>query len=292
MNAANGLSTILRVDEEIAIVAAARSQSGKVLESVPVTVAVTKDENEAITLEDGMITADAVGTAEITASSEIAGISGKLTVTVTLPVDKIVFMEGDNDGPSELNLAAGETYAEITAVAHNKDGEVVPPRSNWTWKSTDTSVATVAQLVMMGAKAKITGVGSGEATIMATVEDVTGSIDVRVTGQSITREIVASAANNGNSLVWDRGLDTAGYTDNQNTTVFDVNLRDVASRDLITAWTLTVTPAAPGAADANTNVTVGAVGGSITTDGTIPVTVALRQLMMQSMRARTKPSFP
>ncbi|MXZ75797.1 MAG: collagen-like protein [Gemmatimonadetes bacterium] len=287
-DASGGIPHTMRVGEESMIVAVAGAQSGRALDAIPVTIAITKNADDAITLEDGVITAAGVGSAEITAASELAGIAGKLKVTVTKPIDTIVFMIGEDDdateAPSSLNLAAGETYAnEITAVAHDEDGEVIEPRSDWSWSSSDKSVATVEQkkdadkkLVMMGAIGTITGKGSGSADIMATVEDVSGSIAVSVTGQSITRVIDPSASNNGNEFVWDQGLETPGYTDAGAPvagTLFDVNLRDIVSNDLITTWTLTVTPAAPEDGTTAANMGVGASGATANADGTITVTV-------------------
>ena len=279
----------MRVGEESMIVAVAGAQSGRALDAIPVTISITKNADDAITLEDGVITAAGVGSAEITAASELAGIAGKLKVTVTKPIDTIVFMIGEGDdateAPSSLNLAAGETYVnDITAVAHDEDGVVIEPREDWSWDSSDKSVATVAQkkdamkkLVMMGAIGTITGKGSGDADIMASVEGVSGSIAVNVTGQSITRVIDPSASNNGNEFVWDQGLDTPAYTDAgapaSPGTMFDVNLRDIVSNDLITTWALTVTPAAPEDGTVAANMGVGATGGTANADGTITVTV-------------------
>ena len=282
------IDIILRVDEERMVKAAARSQSGNVLDGIPVSMAIKKNEDEAITLEDGVLTAVGAGSAVVTAGSELAGIAGDINVTVTKPIDTIVFMVGEGDdateAPSELNLAAGETYSmEITAVAHDEDGEKVTPRSDWSWSSSDKSVATVAQkkdadkkLVMMGAIASITGKGSGDAEIMATSEGVSGSIAVSVTGQSITREIDPSASNNGNEFVWDQGLDTPAYTDAGaplTGTMFDVNLRDIVSSDLITTWTLAATPTTPGDGTVAANMGVGAAVANANADGTITVTV-------------------
>ena len=253
---------ILRVGEDSMVSAVVGAQSGKKLLSVSASVvmAITKDENEAITLEDGVITAVAAGTAEITAVSELAGLSGKLTVMVTKPVSKIVF-----SSPSDLNLAANESTAEITAMAHDEDDEVVAVRTNWAWESDDPSVASVAQtkdaeknLVEMGAKATITGKGSGSAMITATVEGVSGSINVSVTGQRITREIDPSSSSEGNVFVWDQGLATPAFTDAgapETGTVFNVNLRDIVSQVLITNWTLAVTPVASSATGGTAAVT-------------------------------------
>ncbi len=283
-------SVILRVGEETMVIAAAGAQSGRKLPSVSatVTMAITDDDDEAITLEDGVLTAVGAGTAEITAESAIAGIAGKLTVTVTKPIDEIVF-----DASSDLNLAAGESTGEITATAHDEDGEVIMPRSDWSWASSDGSVASVAQkkdadnkLVDGGRIATITGKGSGDADITATVEGVSGSIAVNVTGQSVTRVIDPSSSSEGNVFVWDIGLETPGWTDAgapEDGTEFTVNLRDRVSNSLIDNWTLSVTPtsAAAGTAateeDAQVDPVLGAVmdpaDGAATT-GAIEVTIA------------------
>ena len=238
-NATGGVSTTMRVDEELMIVAAARAQSERVLEGIPVTMAITKNDDEAITLEDGVITAVGPGSAVITASSELAGIAGKLSVTVTKPISKVVFMVGDGDGPSDIVLAAGQTYMdEITAVAKDADGKVILPRSNWAWSSSDNGVATVAarkdaedKLVDMGAHGTITGKGAGSADIMATVEGVSGSIGISVSGQVKTAMIVASTSSMGNTFTWDRGAATPAWS--PASTAFQVNLYDLISNDRI-----------------------------------------------------------
>ena len=233
----------MRVGEELMVVAVAGAQSGKALPGIPVTLSITKNDDEAIMLEDGMITAEGAGSAEITAESELAGIAGKLTVTVTKPISKIAFMVGSGDdaadGPSDIVLAAGQKYKdEITAVAKDEDGNVIAPRSNWSWSSSDDGVATVAarkddddKLVDMGAHGTITGKGAGDADIMATAEGVSGSIGVSVSGQVKTAMIVASLSNNGNTFTWDRGAETPAW--DPATTTFQVNLYDIISGDRI-----------------------------------------------------------
>ncbi len=264
-NATGGVSTILRVGEDVMIVAAARAQSEKVLDGIPVTVAITKNADEAITLEDGMITAVGAGSAEVTAMSDLAGISGKLTVTVTKPIDKIVFDPDDSD----YSLAAGESTGEITATAQDEDGNEITPRSAWSWVSDDPGVATVTKVMEemvvkgMGQHAMITGAGTGGTEIMATAEGVSGSISVSVTGQRITRYIDPSSSNNTNHFVWDRGRTvdgtvTPGWTTPNNagvgdaTTEFEVNLRDIVTDNLIDVWSLGVTPTTPVAGTAAT----------------------------------------
>ena len=301
-------SRTLRVGEEIMVMAVAGAQSGAKLPSVSetVTLAITKNEDEAVTLEDGVLTAVGAGTAEITAASLIAGIAGKLTVTATKPIDKIVFTIPDGDdskaAPKEIVLADGQTYAnQITAVAQDEDGNTIDPRGDWSWDGGGVaSVKNVTEKkdgkdvpVMMGAVVTITGDSAGEGDVTATVggeNDMSGSIAVVVSGQSRTRRIVASTSSNGNDFVWDRGryrLATtepeAGWTTPATGTTaatsdFDVNLRDLDSNDLLTAWTLNITPAslsAPVAGDADTEPQVGAaIQGTITADGTFTVRVS------------------
>ena len=246
-------TSILRVGEDQMVSAVVGAQSGKKLPSVTatVTLSVTKDDNEAITLEDGMISAVGVGKAEITAMSAVAGLSSKLTVTVTKPVAKIVFMVGEGDdataADSEYFLAEGQSTDEITAVAHNEDDEKVDVRSNWSWSSDDTGVATVKQkkdgddLAAMGSIATITGAGTGDATISAMVEGVSGSIDVSVTGQTITRILRASTSDTqNNTFVWDRTTDPAASAYSPATIVFRVSLYDDISRDEIAGATINV----------------------------------------------------
>ncbi len=284
-NATGGVSTIMRVGEDVMIVAAARAQSEKVLDGIPVALTITKNADEAITLEDGMITAVGAGSAEITAVSELAGISGKLTVMVTKPIDKIVFDPDDSD----YSLAAGESTGEITATAQDEDGNDITPRSAWSWSSDAPGVATVAKVMEenadgdmvvkgIGQHAMITGAGTGSTDIMATAEGVSGSISVSVTGQRITRYIDPSSSNNDNHFVWDRGREvdgtvTPGWTTPDAgaadaTTEFEVNLRDIVTENLIDVWSLGVTPATPvaGTAAAGTTAQVDPKVGAVSSD--------------------------
>ncbi|MDE2728418.1 MAG: hypothetical protein OXI19_10355 [Gemmatimonadota bacterium] len=298
-------SRTLRVGEEIMVMAVAGAQSGAKLPSVSatVTMAITKDENEAVTLEDGVLTAMGAGTAEITAGSVIAGIAGKLTVTITKPIDKIVFTIPDGDdskaAPKEIVLADGQTYAnQITAVAQDEDGVTIDPRGDWSWDGGGVaSVKNVTEKkdgkdvpVMKGAVVTITGDSAGDSEVTATVggeNDTSGSIAVIVSGQTRTRRIVASTSSNGNNFVYDRGRTLtdgtveAGWTTPATgttapTSVFDVNLRDLDSNDLLTVWTLNITGATGTAVagDATNDPAVGVNQGTINDDGTIAVTIS------------------
>ena len=240
-DASGGIGEILRVGEERMVKAAARSQSGKILPGVPVTITIHEDDDEAITLEDGVLTAAGAGEATVRAESELAGIKGDLTVTVTKPIDKIVFSPDD----SEYFLAAGESTGEITATAQDEDGNDITPRSDWSWESADDGVATVAKSMIpdpddademivkgIGQHASITGAGPGDTMIMATAEGVSGSVDVSVTGQSVTRVLRASRSSGGNVFTWDRGADL-----DMDETVDPAWTGDAASADGTTATT-------------------------------------------------------
>ena len=230
------------------ISAAVGAQSGKKLPSVSATVAiaVTKNEDEAITFEDGMLVAVATGKAEITAISELAGISGKLVVTVTNPVDAIMFMAGDAEHSGEEYLAAGQKTGVITAVAVDEDGDPVPmPRGSFEWASKDKSVATVATPNKddddntIDEEGVITGAGAGETMITATREGVTGTISVTVTGQATTRRIVATTSSDGNTLTADRAADGTVTWGTVGTT-FNVNVYDTISNERTDNFTLGV----------------------------------------------------
>ena len=285
----------LRIGEERMITAVLRSQSEEVLESIAVTMTESKDADNAIETEVdaddpsmAMVTAEQKGEATIMATAELVGISAKLKYTVTKPIKKVVFMIGTGDdaveAPSEIFLAAGEVYnTEIIAVAKDEDNNVLTPRSDWVWSS-DKSVAEVAQkkdaddkLVMKGAIAlTITGKGAGDTEVTATTEgDVSASINVSVSGQSVTRRIVASSSNNGNAFVFDRGA-SGGAAFNNATTLFNVNLINTVTNEAIDTYSLTIAPAAGVAGDATTAPTVGAAEttpAAMANGGTAVVTV-------------------
>jgi hypothetical protein len=76
--------------------------------------------------------------------------------------------------PSSASGAVGES-AQFTATAYNSRGAVVSGRT-FTWKSTNTAVVTVS------ATGYATGVGAGQAAIVATTGGVSAQAQVTVTG--------------------------------------------------------------------------------------------------------------
>ncbi len=288
---------LLRVDEEAMVMAVARSQNGTVIEDVELTWSLNEGE-ESISVEDSAITALAsnydtgeleFSASRVTISVDNLGIAGHLSVMVSNPVDAITFWDGDDELAQPVVLAAGQSSQEIVAAAVDEDDEAVPMlRGDFEWGTSNKSVATAAakkdaddKLVAKGANGTITGTGSGDATITASIEGVDGEISVSVTGQSTTRLIVASTANNGNTLTWDRGLDGgAAWVDGNSTTVFEVNLYDTISDDRIDTFeatdlsTSSTRPAHNASADPDpAGLAIGETGDGTDDDGTVTVTL-------------------
>ncbi len=279
---------LLRVDEEAMVMAVARSQNGTVIEDVELTWSLNEGE-ESISVEDSAITALAsnydtgeleFSASRVTISVDNLGIAGHLSVMVSNPVDAITFWDGDDELAQPVVLAAGQSSQEIVAAAVDEDDEAVPMlRGDFEWGTSNKSVATAA--AKKGANGTITGTGSGDATITASIEGVDGEISVSVTGQSTTRLIVASTANNGNTLTWDRGLDGgAAWVDGNSTTVFEVNLYDTISDDRIDTFeatdlsTSSTRPAHNASADPDpAGLAIGETGDGTGDDGTVTVTL-------------------
>ena len=219
---------------------------------------VHKDENDAITLgDDGMLTADEVAAKSVVrASSELAGVAGDLNIKITNPITKITFWDGETALKQPVILAGGQVTGKIVAAAEDKDGEMIKGAdlrgNNFAWSTDDAGVATVTvemkdkKPVDNGANVMITGKGTGEGSITASIEGVEASITVSVTGQQKTRRIAASLSDNGNTFTWDRGKDSDSATDGiqpawdpENTT-FQVTLYDIISGDLLDAGTVKV----------------------------------------------------
>jgi len=135
--------------------------------------------NEAVATvsQTGLVTAVAVGTAVVTATTEDGGFTATCTITVTYAS---VAVTGISLNPTSISLILGETGV----IAAN----VLPENAtnkNVTWSSSNTGVATVNE------KGEVTGVGGGSSTITATTQDggftATASVTVTVpvTGISV-----------------------------------------------------------------------------------------------------------
>jgi len=129
------------------------------------TITWSSDNESVATVNGGQVTAHAVGTAHITATSE--GKSAAATITVTLaPVAKVAV------SPSSVSVLPGNT-TQLTATTSDANGQVVTGRTV-TWASSDKSKATVDD------KGLVTGIAYGQVTITATSEGKTGSATVKV----------------------------------------------------------------------------------------------------------------
>jgi len=160
-----------------------------------------------VTVSGGKVTAVGPGTATITATA--GSVSATCTVTVTAPATAIKL---------DKTSASVKVGAYITLTA-----TVTPSNSTdaVTWKSSDTSVATVAA-------GKVTGVAPGTATITVTAGSVSAVCTVTVTapatavsldktsatievGESVTLIATVTPANTTDTLTW-KSSDTSVAT--------------------------------------------------------------------------------
>jgi uncharacterized protein YjdB len=152
---------------------------GNVLTGRPVTFS-SDNTGVATVSSTGLVTAVAVGTAKITATSE--GKTGTADVTVT-PVS----VASVDVNPASSNLTVGQTTS-LVAIAKDAKGNVLSGRPV-AWASGAPSVATVS------AAGVVTAVGAGSAVIFATVAGKTGSATVNVRQLPVTSVAVAPPSN-------------------------------------------------------------------------------------------------
>ncbi len=114
----------------------------------------------------GLVTANAVGTATITASYR--GYSGSTTITVPRTITAL------SVSPSSITLSPGSGY-QLTATAAYDDGTTTNVTSSAAWSSSNTAVASVS------AGGYITASSTGTATIAAVYGGYSSSMTVTVT---------------------------------------------------------------------------------------------------------------
>ena len=127
------------------------------------TVTWTSSNNSvAMVSSDGTVTCKGVGTATISATCD--GVSGTCTAHFTQPVIKVqsVTMSQTSANLLSVATAGGEGIGILSLDATVKPSNATYP--TLTWKSSNTSVATVSNGV-------VTGVAAGKATITVTTED-------------------------------------------------------------------------------------------------------------------------
>ena len=116
--------------------------------------------------QDGIVTAIAEGSTEITAATDEGGFEAVCSVTV---LAETVSVTGIKAEPSEMSLTVGESFViEYTVLPENASDKGVK------WSSSDESVATVTDGTFEAA-------GTGEATITVTTNDGGFTAECKVT---------------------------------------------------------------------------------------------------------------
>ena len=127
----------------------------------------------------GLVTAGAVGSATITATSE--GRSGTASITVTgVPVASVTV------SPAAASVQAGQTQ-QLTATLKDANGNVLTGRTVM-WSSNNTTVASVNGTGLVTAKV------AGSATITATSEGQSGTASITVTPVPVASVTVTPAS--------------------------------------------------------------------------------------------------
>ena len=212
----------------------------------------------------GLVTAKEKGTALITATAE--GKSGTSEVTVSPGPVSRVFVS-----PNPLAMVSGDKQP-LAVSAQDATGTVLSGHAV-IWASSDTRVATVAG-------GEVTAVGAGNASISATVENVTGSTAVTVTTPPVGTVSVAPATITvGEKLRMTATVtDTRGNVVTDRTVTWSVPTNAVAA---INASTGEVTGIAPG------TVSVTATSEGKSGSGTLTVTLAPVATVSISPSSRT-----
>jgi Bacterial Ig-like domain (group 2) len=129
----------------------------------------TSDPTTATVSQSGLVTAVALGTATVAATS--GGKTGISTITVAAPPVASVTIS-----PGSSSLAVGGTTT-LTATARDANGNVLTGET-WSWASTNLNIVSGT---FVGNVLTATGVGVGSATITATAGGKSGSAVFTVT---------------------------------------------------------------------------------------------------------------
>lgn len=172
----------LRVGATQVFNAVLKDASGTALTGRSVSWASDNSAVASVNANTGQVTGVAVGQTTIRATSE--GITATAQVTVFVPQADKVTIE-----PSFASLDVGQSRA-LVATARDQASNPIQGTS-FTWKSTNTSVATV------DASGQVTGRSAGVATIEATAGSITGRVHVAVLGAN---SLLSTALPNGASV--------------------------------------------------------------------------------------------
>lgn len=147
----------------------------------------------------GLVTANAIGTATISATA--GGVTGRSTITVLSPVRRITVT------PDSLTLASLGLAVRYTATAYDTLDQVMTGVT-FTWSSTNPSVAPLDSITATTARA--VSFANGVTTIRASAQGTTGFSQLTVQQQLAAIEVTPSAASvapNGSIALIARGKD-------------------------------------------------------------------------------------
>ncbi|WP_155827552.1 beta strand repeat-containing protein [Limisalsivibrio acetivorans] len=122
---------------------------------------------------EGLTTSMAQGTANITA--DMGGITGTTSITLTAPQLQSVSVL-----PANTSIAVGDTL-QYTAIGNYSGGGISDITDQATWVSTTASVASVGNTQGVD-KGLATGIVAGSTNIEATLDGITGTTPLQVTG--------------------------------------------------------------------------------------------------------------
>lgn len=164
------------------LTATATDEQGGVIDDAVVTWT-SSDDSIATVDEAGLVTAEADGTATVTAAAGDA--SGTATVTVSPEIATVTIT------PDTAEVEVGETI-ELTARAEDENENEIAD-TDFTWASDGEAFATVDD------SGVVTGVAEGTVTITATADGVSGTAEVTVVSDvaAPTLSIVSGDAQNG-----------------------------------------------------------------------------------------------
>src|SRR3989441_622327 len=178
----------VQVGQTAQLTATPRDASGNPLTGRVIT---WQSSNGAVAMVNGsgLVTAGAVGSATITATSE--GQSGTAVVTVSnVPVASVTVT------PASASVQQGATV-QLTATPRDANGTALSGRVV-TWGSNNTAVATVS------GSGLVSGAGAGSATITATSEGQSGTAAISVTAP--TGQLAIGDSVQATTSTWVRNL--------------------------------------------------------------------------------------
>jgi uncharacterized protein YjdB len=183
--------------------AIAKDEAGTVLTGRPVVWTTNNSEVAAVN-DQGIVTAVKVGSATITATSE--GKSGSATVTVRANVSEVIVTL------PQPGLSIGFSIQASTTLKDASGNTVTDPAV--TWSSSNTGVASVSPAGV------VTGVGRGDASIIATSNGRSGSATIGVVmiqprSLSAGESHTCAIATDGDTYCW--GIDNRGQLGNGST---------------------------------------------------------------------------